>query len=387
MATFKYNDDDDYGVPILQIPSRSRAQRLRYTYLRYRNPALILAAVLFLLYWLRGAPAKDQTDWSRVAYAQYATDPHTLCNALMIFESLKRLGSKADRVLLYPEEWSASAQLNVDERVQQLLQLARKQYNVKTRPIQLLSVDGPIEPGTFKRPSGYGSSLTKFRLFEQEEWDRIIYFDGDSILQDHMDELFQLPRTAIAMPRAYWSEQPRDRWPLSTTLMVLQPNVAETKHMYETLQWWRFQPGRAETSHYDTDLINDRFGASALVLPHRPYLLQTCEFRRPDHSAYLGAYGAPASQARWNPERALKEAKLVHFNDWPLPKPWIMWPKDGLMEIQPDCGGSAVASCAERDIWKGLYDRFRKQRKDVCKLLSVPAPSSWEKWKNESGAP
>ncbi|KAK3058319.1 hypothetical protein LTR09_001397 [Extremus antarcticus] len=383
-ATFEYNDDDDHGVPILQIPARSRSQRLRITYLRYRKTLLLFGAIALLLYLFRGGE-KDSTDWSRLAYVQYATDTHTLCNALMIFEALKRLGSKADRALLYPEEWDSPSS-GSDARNGQMLKRARKDYGVKLRPIQLLSINGPAEPGTFKHPSDYGTSITKFRLFELDEYDRVLHFDGDSILQQHLDELFQLPPTAMAMVRAYWSDRPRDSWPLATTLMLLKPDIAETKNLYETLQWRRLQPDRDDSRHYDSDLLNDRFGSSALVLPHRPYLLQTSEFRWDDHSAWLGSYGAPASAVKWDPHIALAEAKLIHFSDWPLPKPWVMWPRDGLTEIQPSCGGSHVASCDEREIWKQLYEDFRRRRRDICKILSVPAPQDWAKYKNETGA-
>lgn len=383
-ATFKYDDDDDHGIPILQIPSRTRSQSLRISWLRYRTPILIFLGIVFFLYWTKGTK-DEEFDWSSVAYAQYATDTHTLCNSLMIFETLHRLSSKADRVLLHPEEWNSNHG-DRDDRNTQMLQIAKKRYGVKLLPIQLLSTDGPTDPGTFSRPSGYDTSMTKLRLFELDQYARIIYFDGDSILQQHMDELFHLPRVSMAMARAYWSDRPRESWPLSSTLMVIEPNAAETKHMWETLQWWRLSPDRDDNRHYDSDLIDDRFGSSALVLPHRPYLLQTCEFRWEDHAAYLGSYGAPASAHRWDAHAALKEAKLIHFSDWPLPKPWIMWPLEGLKEIQPGCFGSHVASCDERDIWKSLYDDFRRRRKDICKLLSVPAPQSWQEWKNQIGA-
>lgn len=32
--------------------------------------------------------------------------------------------------------------------------------------------------------------------------------------------------------------------------------------------------------------------------------------------------------------------------------------------------------CAEREVWKGFYEEFRLRRRDVCRLLSVPAPQS-----------
>ena len=124
-----------------------------------------------------------------------------------------------------------------------------------------------------------------------------------------------------------------------------------------------------------------------MVLPHRPYAMLTAEFRKRNHSTYLGYRNGhePDPRGKWNPDDALKEAKLVHFSDWPLPKPWIMWPIEGLAEMQPDCGGDTKGVCREREIWKNLYNDFRLRRKNLCKILSVPAPD-WQSWKSSTKA-
>ena len=301
----------------------------------------------------------------------------------MVFEALNRLGSKADRVLLYPREWNAE-RADPEDRNSQLLIRAKGKYGVKLKPTQLLGLDGPEEPGPLDKPSGYETSITKLRVFELDNYERVLIFDTDVTVQQHLDDLFNLPNTPAAMPRAYWSDRPRDQWPLSSVMMLLEPNAAETKNLWETLQKWRLQPDRDESQHYDEELLNDRFGASALVLPHRPYILQTNEFRKSNHSAWLGSFSGPPSLPRWDPFRAVKEAKLIHFSDWPLPKPWIMWPPEGLVEMQPDCGGAHTGTCGDREVWKDLYDDFRRRRKDLCRVLSVPAPANWEEYKNET---
>lgn len=65
-----------------------------------------------------------------------------------------------------------------------------------------------------------------------------------------------------------------------------------------------------------------------------------------------------------------------------------MWPTKGVEEMQPDCDGLHKGTCAERRIWKHLYDDFRRRRAEVCKLLSVPAPD-WEyvkeHWQEDEG--
>lgn len=379
-ASKKYEDFDDFGYPKNRPPT-PRMRKIT----RYRNPALLVTFIVGLIYWWSGLERADPIDWSLYAYSTYVTDDASMCNAFMVFETLHRLGSKADRVLMYPEEWDAQDD-DPGDRSEQLLVRAKRQFKVKLKPVQLLGVDGPVSPPTRKKStSGWDASITKIRAFELEEYERVLHLDTDITLLQHMDELFSLPSTPMAMPRAYWSDVPPGEWPLSSLLMLLQPNAAETKHMYDLLQQWRLNPDRGESTKYDMELLNERFGASALVLPHRPYALLSAEFRNHDHSAYMGTFNAPESTPKWDPFRAVKEAKLVHFSDWPLPKPWIMWPKDGLMEIQPDCGGT-YGTCAEREVWKSLYDEFRQRRKQHCKLLSVPAPINWQQWKNETGA-
>lgn len=302
----------------------------------------------------------------------------------MVFEALQRLGSKADRVLLYPEEWDMVDESSQD-RVSQLLIRAERMWKVKLRPISLLDTDGKASPGTLNAPSSWSTSITKLRAFELGEYDRVLHLDSDITLLQSLDHLFLLPKTPIAMPRAYWSDNKPSEWPLTSLLMLIEPNPLELRNFIDILMSWRMKPGFQSGRNYDMDLLNHRFGSSAMVLPHRPYAMLTAEFRKKDHSAYLGTINGPRdhmSKYEWDPDRALAEAKLVHFSDWPLPKPWVMWPPDGLAEMQPDCGHDKQ-SCRDRTLWKGLYDDFRKRRKDLCRILSVPAPK-WSDIKNSN---
>ena len=299
----------------------------------------------------------------------------------MLFEALDRLGSKADRVLLYPEQWDLTVS-GPKDRDSQLLNLARDEYNVKLHPIQILAVAGSSQPGSFDHPQeSWDTSITKLLAFNLTSYDRILHLDNDITLLKPLDELFLLPPTPIAMPRAYWlPDQPHT---LTSLLMLLTPSPTELDHLLTTLANERsgsspssLPPSTSQTT--DMNLLNARFAASALVLPHRPYALLSGELRRHDHTAYLGA---PEELETWDADAVRAEAKVVHFSDWPLPKPWIMWPWDGLAEMQPDCIGGSGASrkdrggtCRERVIWKELYEDFRERRKMVCRLLSVPAP-------------
>lgn len=81
------------------------------------------------------------TNWSNYAYSLYATDSATLCHAVLLFDALAKYGSKADRVLFYPQHWDTVI-ANSKDRDSQLLVMARDKYRVKLHPVKLLTVGG-----------------------------------------------------------------------------------------------------------------------------------------------------------------------------------------------------------------------------------------------------
>lgn len=84
----------------------------------------------------------DGVDWSRFAYIQYVTNEDYLCNSVMIFEALHRLGSKADRLLMYPKEMLVPDAPYSKTHGGQLLIRARDEYNVTLQPIEIQHRDG-----------------------------------------------------------------------------------------------------------------------------------------------------------------------------------------------------------------------------------------------------
>ncbi|KAK5116923.1 hypothetical protein LTR62_006644 [Meristemomyces frigidus] len=389
MANAPYIDKDeadDYGMPIYNPSSHSSTPTYSPRRLRKWSPLLGIL-LLGLLYWT-WPRSLTRTNWKKYAYVQYATDSHNLCNAVMVFEALHRHGSKAERVLLHNPQWASVSQ-GGDDRDAQLLSIATKKYGVVLKPVQLLDERGEttnIDKGA--GGSTWDTSITKLRAFELTEYERVLHLDSDISLLDHLDELFLLPSTPVAMPRAYWSDTPAGTWPLTSLLILLEPSVVEFKGMLATLRsWWiESEQTRSGLRQYDMEVLNQRFGSSAMVLPHRKYALLSAEFRRHHHEAYLGTTNAPSElKHSWDADAVLKEAKLVHFSDWPLPKPWVMWPYEGLAEVQPNCTSlTGKVQCREREVWKGIYDDFRRRRKDVCKLLSVAAPD-WKRQKEAVG--
>jgi hypothetical protein len=163
-----------------------------------------------------------------------------------------------------------------------------------------------------------------------------------------MDELFFLPRTPIAMPRAYWLEDT-----LSSQIAVIEPS----KYQFErVLQAFR----QRRESAFDMEILNDLYAQDCIIIPHRQYDLLTGEFRKTEHQRYLGS-----TTEQWDAEKVLKEAKYVHFSDWPYPKPWKSESEVERLRLQPKCYKSQPGKqdCTDRMIWNEIYREFRERRR------------------------
>ncbi|KAL4885601.1 nucleotide-diphospho-sugar transferase [Aspergillus karnatakaensis] len=288
-------------------------------------------------------------DWTRFAYIQYVTNTAYLCNSVMLFETLHRLHSKPERLMMYPSIFSVN---DTDSTEGRLLRKARDEYNVKLAPVEVQS-----------RPGGdptWSESYTKLLAFNQTQYNRVLSLDSDSTVLQPMDELFHLPPCPLALPRAYWLDLSSRT--LSSQLMLIQPSENEFTRVMAAVS-------TATSSEYDMNIITEIYRDSALILPHRPYNLLTGEFRSKEHTAYLGS-----ETERWDAERVLAEARFLHFSDWPVPKPWIAASPAILRDHQPTCDkdpetqGGEEGDCRERDLWLGFYEDFARRRKEVCDI-------------------
>ncbi|KAK5167187.1 uncharacterized protein LTR77_007918 [Saxophila tyrrhenica] len=279
---------------------------------------------------------KDGIDWSQYAYCQYVTNEDYLCNSLMIFESLTRLRAKAENMMMYPEDWTVGDNSNHGR----LLAQARDEYNVRLVPIQVERMAGD--------PT-WAESFTKLLAFNQTMYKRVLSLDSDATVLQPMDELFLLPSAPVGMPRAYWLDQPF----LSSQLVLIEPSKFE---------FARIERAFAERGNndFDMEIVNDLYGSSCFIIPHRKYDLLTGEFKsQPDqHAKYLGS-----TEEKWESDRILEEAKFLHFSDWPYPKPWIGSSQASTEQNMPDCHGD---DCADQKNWLWFYSDFRERRARIC---------------------
>ena len=291
-------------------------------------------------------PSWSRVDWGSYAYVSYATSSDHLCNSLMLAESLHRLGAKADTLILYGTELAPD--LEADTPSVRLLQQATQMYGAWLQPVQVLEKTGS------KGGAMWSQGFTKLLAFNQTKYKRVLSLDSDATLMQPMDELFLLPEDSkVAMPRAYWLNDT-----LCTAVMLASPSEVEFERIQARL-------AESRPKEYDMEIINALYGDTCLVIPHKPYLLLTGEMRSISHKAYLGS-----EEELWDVDSVMKQAKYVHFSDYPMSKPWIGVTEAMRLEYMPTCkapgkkpGGS---DCADRNAWLWLYKEFRERRKRVC---------------------
>ncbi|GKT60957.1 glucose N-acetyltransferase [Colletotrichum tofieldiae] len=268
----------------------------------------------------------------RFAYVQYATDIEYLCNAILIF----------------PETWmeGESRESKAIRKIQEELP------NLVMRPFGLLS--------THQGDATWANSLTKFHAFDLTEYTRVLAFDSDSQVLNSMDHYFLAPMAALAVPRAYWlteKDTPVTKQVLSSHVMLLEPN----RSRYEKVVREALRSG-----DFDMEVVNHMFKDSAMILPHRHLALLTGELRSKDHKKYL----APDNDEEWDAMLEVSRAYLVHFSDWPLPKPWLPHSDAQWQASLPDCPKQDDKPdrprCADRTIWSAIYMEFKEDRERYC---------------------
>ncbi|PHH54546.1 Glucose N-acetyltransferase 1 [Ceratocystis fimbriata CBS 114723] len=300
----------------------------------------------------------EGADWSRFAIVQYATNLDYLCNSLMVFDSLRKLNTKADLVLLYPEDYAPIDIKNPESNQEKLIVKARDEYGVKLHPIKVIR--------RAVLDSTWAASYSKLFSFNLTAYDRVLSIDSDGLVLQNLDELFFAPPATVAAPLAYWLRPGEDV--LSSQMLLIQPSAEEFARISQAIDG-------APNSDYDMEIINHLYRQTALILPHRPYDLLTSEFRIlsiAEHARYLSnADNIPSDDAvlePWDPMLVYNEVKYLHFSDWPMPKPWTRPTQTQTLTFQPKCveKDGTMVDCTAQRLWVGFYEDFLVQRSRVC---------------------
>ncbi|TVY23487.1 Glucose N-acetyltransferase [Lachnellula hyalina] len=200
----------------------------------------------------------DRIDWSKLYYVQYVTSPEYLCNALMVWSEIEEIGSRAQRVMMYPSSWDPNEVDEIDLQltpVARLLQAAVSDYFVKLQPIEVLHQNGTTE-------KTWADSYTKLLAFNLTDFDRVLAIDSDSVVLQNLDELFLLPEGPLAMPFVYWGEP--QGWQFSSQMMLITPSADAFSKIEAAIQ-------EAKKDEYDMDIINKLYKGKVLQIAQRPY--------------------------------------------------------------------------------------------------------------------
>lgn len=196
------------------------------------------------------------------------------------------------------------------------------------------------------------------------EWTRVLAFDSDTLVLNSMDSYFLSPMAAVAVPRAYWlidGNAALGKQVLASHVMLIEPNEARYRKIMDEA---------VRSGDFDMEILNHMFDKSAMILPHRRLALLTGEFRETDHSRYL----SPDVDEVWNATTEASKSFLVHFSDWPLPKPWENRTLEEWETALPVCQRRSVkevdrSRCADHDVWTGFYETYDSERENHCEVL------------------
>lgn len=154
----------------------------------------------------RLAEDNKAVDWSKLAYINYVTDSAYLCNTLIMFDDLKhKYNTKAKLVLLISRDLLDP---NSSSDVDHIKRLLDKIKDVDQEQVVVKLIENIVKPMDY---TPWNESLTKLLIFNETDYNRIIYLDNDAVLMDNLDELFFLPAyIKFAAPLTYWFLSEKD---------------------------------------------------------------------------------------------------------------------------------------------------------------------------------
>jgi alpha-N-acetylglucosamine transferase len=232
----------------------------------------------------------DAGHHGKFAYAFYASSRDYLCGVLVNIARLKALGADEtiDLLLLVPKGMLVPRFLDI----------------AKSVGLRILQFDNP--PNLQGGFDYYKHSNMKLLLFNQTEYDRIVYLDSDSLILKSLDHLFLLPKgIGIAAPRSYWEDDPKK---FTSALMVIDPSQEMWQRVDKELH-------PIKEGKYDMDILNDVFMRDCMLLPNN-YLVLNSHWEDETSETRLKNTGYSSLDS------LASQTHVLHFTA--LGKPWSL---------------------------------------------------------------
>ncbi|AMN53202.1 glycosyl transferase [Labrenzia sp. CP4] len=192
---------------------------------------------------MQDAPQFDRAPGSTFAYVTLVTNRDYVLGATALLRSLRHSGTEADLVVLYTPgvgEADLAALAEFGPRLGRCERLPTSEsFNARHERGRIHKA-APFTKGgkpVFHTPL---DNFVKLRLWQLEEYDRVIFIDADAIVLQNCDKLFDYPEFCAA-PNVYESLQDFHR--LNSGVFTARPNMATFEAMLARLDrpeaFWR----------------------------------------------------------------------------------------------------------------------------------------------------
>ena len=234
------------------------------------------------LYNLQIKKYGDSIDWDKYAYYNYVANIDYLCNTLVMFDQLlNKYHTKAKLALLVSRDLVESDSEDTRDQARVLLDRIMK-LDEKRVIVKLVN--------SIKKPNDqtqWSDSLTKLLVFNETEFERIIFLDNDAILTGNMDELFFLPsHIKFAAPITYWFLSESDVSRASTQLSKDQKSSTNLNVYLRKLKA-RVWDGKMIYNHLPnlpSSLYLDHKNAAKEILLSSSYIARLLNLGRKSHT-------------------------------------------------------------------------------------------------------
>ncbi|KAK6499334.1 N-acetylglucosaminyltransferase [Arthrobotrys conoides] len=353
---------------------------------------------------------REKERYRTVGYVQLVDDFTTVCSAVLMFNDLDRLGSKASRILVYPESWDMQLEISESQQkeARKILAIQEKTLNNKRKqkgtkkskknkkedvPKQSgEEATNPLDPppllhqiSTDKSPQYHTARrllhfarikhsaillpmpddmVTPLVMLNMTDYKRLLYLRNPAVIMKNMDEmLLHSPAAVVSAPRDGNGE-------LSSNFLMVTPEHGELEYITK-------KEGTIPKDFGGLGKVVERIYANtAMLLPRWPHEIFTSDFFNPP------AENTGSRVSNWIPSKVPKEAHYIFFDagkktkngEWEkVPQPWKL--KSLEEDVAPKCqlvqemgNGEERWDCTARNVWKSLYDGYRQRRMEVCGL-------------------
>ncbi|MBN9670915.1 glycosyltransferase [Roseibium aggregatum] len=189
------------------------------------------------------APEFDRAPASPLAYVTLVTNPDYVSGACALLRSLRRTGTGADLVVLYTPgvaDEDLAALREFEPRLGRCERLPTSESFNERHERGRLHTAAPFTKGgkpVFHTPL---DNFVKLRLWQLEEYEKIVFIDADALVLKNCDKLFGYPEFCAA-PNVY--ESLVDFHRMNSGVFTACPNAATYKDMLARLDqpdaFWR----------------------------------------------------------------------------------------------------------------------------------------------------